>query len=141
MTVTISINNNYEYVDQNCPELIEKEDFSDIAADYGYNTPHIVKHYPFELNVANSNFGLIWRNLGLVSAEEDFSEWCCGEIDSQELYKLLLSFSPAKITYSPYQEGIMYDCGVDMERASRYYWNLMKIVREALDRNESIVWG
>jgi hypothetical protein len=31
MSVTIYITNNREYCDANCPELIEQEDFSDIA--------------------------------------------------------------------------------------------------------------
>jgi len=92
-----------------------------------------------ELNMANGNFGLVWRSLGLVNSE-DFCDWCCGNIDPDELLARLAGFKPSSITYDAYQVGNMYDCGVDLNRASRYYWSLMNIANEAKRKGRQVSW-
>lgn len=141
MSVTIRIANNFEYVDQNCPELIRVTRYE---AD-GYYPAEEFKSYPFELNMANCNFGSLWRILGLDCG--DFEDFCCGSISPELLLAAIDIISVKSFTRDDEifknKEGRVraIDCGVNLEKAARYIWTLRQIAGEAKRRGESIVWA
>jgi hypothetical protein len=131
MSVTITIKDNQQYVDQNCPELIEVED---LFSDSDYPTIQY-KFYPFEFNLANVNFADLWRNLGL------YTENCySGSIHASYLLAALKQFRVKSLCRGSEQETRFYAQGIDLDRATRYYWSLMHIAKEAEKRNTLVTW-
>jgi hypothetical protein len=131
VSVTITINNNHKFVDSNCPELIQVEIFDkDIDPDQVE-----YKNYPFELNIANGNFASLWQALGLYT-DDCYS----GEISPKILLAYLNQLSLKRVCTPDEIKDNFYTQGIDLSRASRYYWNLMQITKEAIKRNELIVW-
>lgn len=132
MSITVTIENNREYVKANCPELIEVE-------TYDCNDEvRTIEYLPFELNMANGNFGDVFRSIGLALTEDTF--WY-GNMSAAEFRKHLNQLKPAKLTSEAEQDGIVYTQGRTIEQATRYYWQLNKICNEALKRGARIVWG
>jgi len=134
MSVDITIEDNRAYIDKNCPELIEIEDMSDIAAQYGYDN-YVYKIYPFELNIANGNFYALFRELGLFDVD------CCGSMSADELLGRLNNLKPKNLVESGYREGNVASCGRNIDQCTRYYWELRKIATEAKNRDKTIVWS
>jgi hypothetical protein len=132
MSITVTIENNREYVKANCPELIEV-----VTQDY-YGDAYTIEYLPFELNMANGNFGAVFRAMGLALTEDDFF---FGSIPATEFRKHLNQLKPTKLTYESTQEGIMFTQGRTLEQATRYYWQLNKICNEALKRGANITWS
>ena len=137
MSVTLYIENNRQYVDENCPEQIE---------EIVYDTPgydlFIDRRYPFEMNLANGNFFALWSALDL---EADY----CGEIHpnlvlgalkrkaSRAASELVREASASR------EDGkcLMIDCGRSEGQVSRYFFRLREIASEALRRGEMLYWA
>jgi hypothetical protein len=132
MSVTITIENNHKYIDANHPELITVEVFDkDIDPDQ-----FEFKVYPFELNLANGNFACVWQALGLYS-----DDCYCGSMSANLLISYLNKLNVRSIKREDSQDHNVYTQGIDLERASRYYWSIMSIAQEAKKRDSLIVWG
>jgi hypothetical protein len=163
MSITITINNNETYVDENCPELRIQRDLEcqcvmdgkpyhkcpncegtgvdPIMSQFPYD-------YPYEMNVANSNFSTIWSALGLEKP-------ACGEIHPTVLLKSLESVHPAlmeradrsrsrQLAGSPESQDkgcAWFEFGVDAERVKMYIGKLTEIATEAAKREELVVWS
>ena len=152
MSITIMIENNEKYIDNNAPELIETEtydcqcvDFSEdgkpVSTCYECKGKGIISftHYPFELNVANANFSTLWNSLGL---EHDY----CGEIDPRVVLKAInrtpVALIERQITEDN-EEGKVHiiNCGIHTKQAQRYITALTEICEEAEKREEKVYWG
>lgn len=124
MSVTISIENNCEYVKANCPERIRTYSYDkDIDPEQ-----HVFEDYPFEMNLANGNFAALWNSLGLDCED------CSGSIRAIELKNRLKMFSAKKLTCETEVQGNFYDFGRSTEQVTGYYWRLQQICVEALRR-------
>lgn len=134
MTVTIRIKNNAEYIKANHPELIEKLELEPDEKEMFQR--EYLERYPFELELSNVNFCDLFRALGVANPEP------YGDISATELQGRLtiLKRNLGSMVEEPKQEGRILYCGRSQERVTRYYWELSKIVREAITRGESITW-
>ena len=106
--------------------------------------PYIEKYqYPFEMNVANKNFGLIWNSLGL---DKD-----ANSIHPLQLLSALASVRPELMErkdrnytkVGPNGQPIgarSFEFGVDAERVQYYIDKLNEIGEEAARREELIIW-
>ena len=133
MSITIMIENNYSFIDANSPELIKLESYE---ADEQYPDGVTFKIYPFELNIANGNFACLWEALGLYT-----DDCYCGSIEAKLLISYLKQLNIKLVCREDEQDGNLYTQGIDLARASRYYWNLMQIAQEAAKRGEKVTWG
>ena len=132
MSVTITIENNHQYVDQHCAELIkietfEPDEFDPEGCSY--------KEYPFEMDLANINFAALWRALGLYT-EDCFT----GSMSANLLLSYLKRLRINNICREDEKEDNYFAQGIDREKATRYYWSLMQIAKEAEKRNTNVVW-
>jgi hypothetical protein len=152
MSVTITISGNREFceannlgsfteydcqrcewagkVDPECPE----------CKPYGGNGKVRFKHLPFEMNVANGNFHMLWNALGL---EPEY----CGGMDGRKIQATLRTFDSRLLVREtrdvPATESSVrvIFCGVDADRAASYVSRLSEIADEAARREEQVVWG
>jgi len=131
MSITFSIENGREYVDANCPELIEVE-----PAEDGY--PEF-REYPYEANFANGN---AYSLFAILAVEADY----CGSIEPQALIGALQS-TPAewgsRAGSDTRGEGgaRLIDCGTSTEMVARRMRALLEIAVEARRRGELVTWG
>ena len=141
MSVTITINNNIQYCNENnlfTPDSIECCNDKECPSCKGKGT-YTFNQYPFELNVSNTNFDVLWSALNLHSEPD-------GEMYPQRLKIALKSFDPALLVRDTvkekghHQPSIIH-CGIDAERARYYYEKLMIIAEEAMKREELINWS
>lgn len=139
MSITITINNNVKYLRENAPESITREylDPNDIYDQQmlQYYPEGYREYFPFEMNLANANFGDLWRSLEL---EFDYS----GELSADVVIKALEeNFSVKKLVANGFTEGNYIEIGRSREQVTSYYWRLNQLAREALKRGENIVWS
>lgn len=88
-----------------------------------------------DLNLSNSNFYALWQSLNLFID-------ACGAISPIELEKALdRHFKLNKLIEVPTQEGNFYSGGRSADQVARYYWSLRRLVKEAKELNQAIVWG
>jgi len=151
MTVTFTIRNNIEYVDENLRHLIECEMNECLCVQSPGEDPdpkcpwckgtgsEMYCRYPFELNVSNQSFEEIVLGLGLRDlAREDFLD--------PEIVLQRLAMVPKAGFERPTEEGVgkrgarWVDVGVSPERVGRWYAGLESIAREARRRGETVVW-
>lgn len=91
----------------------------------------------FEFNLSNSNFYALWSALNLFIDDENV----CGSISAIELEKALEGFKVSSLTSKTYQDGNFISFGRTQEQVTRYYWSLRKLVQEAKELNQAIVWA
>jgi hypothetical protein len=131
MSITFFIQDGNEYVDANCPELIEVE-----PAEDGY--PEF-RHYPYEVNLSNGNAVTIMSTLG-IDAE------CCGEIDPQVLIEAIQR-TPAECGVRAGHEDkvpggpTIISCGIDVDYVRMRFRTLLEIAVEARRRGRLVFWG
>ncbi len=147
MSITITISGNREYCRANglvgetrydcqtCEFDGRKDDCRECAGK-GYVA---FEDLPFEMNITNSNFRTLWHALGL-----DF-DWD-GAIDGPTLVAAISQMGPDMLTKPSYTEGgetsaRIVHFGTDIERATRYLTNLLKIANEAARREEKVIWA
>jgi len=161
MSVTISIQNNRSYVDENCPDRISYTTFK-CECDMSTGNPDpdcwechgkgeiTFSDYPFEMNLANANFHTLFSALGLST---DY----CGTVAPQAVLKALNRTPLALIVREDREEPIgIVDClrkkaknegcevvyfGISLDRAQSYQTRLAAIALEAERREESVTWG
>jgi len=152
MSITFSIDNGVNYVDANCPELIDRQTEPCLCLDYSdNNTPatnchyckgsgeYLFEQYPFEMNLANGNAATLMNALGL---EFDY----CGDIEPRRLIKAITR-TPAALIQRQTVSGTgdkgakIIHCGIVEEQADSYLSRLLKIAQEAEKREEKVWWG
>lgn len=131
MSVTISIENNVPFIDENSPELVTVRTYEDPCSPDGTAS---FKDYPFEVNLANGNFFALWQAIGL---EADY----CGAIEADVLLAALSRFDVNSLVSETVVDGRMVCCGRTIEQVSRYFWNVSLIAHEAKSRGELVTWG
>jgi len=152
MSVTITIENNEKYIDENKPELIETEIYDCQCVDFSEDGNPVstcstcrgegtvsFTNYPYEFNIANGNFSTLWNSLGF-----DFDY--CGELDPRTILKAIKRTPVALIekqTTEDNEEGKAHiiNCGIDTEQANYYLIELVRICAEAEKREEKVYWG
>lgn len=152
MSITISIDNNTQYVDNNCPDLIQVDVYRCQCAEFaddGKATPDCwecrgtgeirFKNYPYELNMANANFRTTFAALGLTT--EDY-----GELDARVILKALARTPTDLILRGESEESnqngpTMYFAGIHEGQANRYQEEIRRIAMEAERREEKVTWG
>lgn len=147
MSVTISIGGNRDYCIQN--NLIQYDEYPCICAwndneadpacpDCKGTGIERFEVLPFELNVANGNFHMLWSALGL---ECDY----CGSMHPHLIATILRSFDPELLRRADRVEQdngpMVVHCGTTPEQVQRYIETLTEIVNEAERREELIIWG
>ncbi len=130
MSVTLTIQNNTQYINANHPELIQVEVY-----EQGTAQEFTCKSYPFEFNVSNSNFAFLWQTLGLYT-EDSYS----GSIEPTLLQNCLKRLEIDSICRQDVVEDRYFMQGITLEKATRYYWSLMQLINEAKKRKALIVW-
>jgi len=152
MSITIMINDNQKYIDNNSPELIHTQTFDCQCVDFSEDGKPVSScfeckgkgtisftNYPFEMNLANGNFRTLWNSLGL---NFDY----CGEIDPRTILKAI-NRTPVSLverqTTEDNEEGKVHiiHCGIDTEQAGWYFTTLTEICEEAEKREEKVYWG
>lgn len=102
----------------------------------------------YNLNVANANFYTLWSALGFETLDNgDY----CGKMHPMHMLKALARVNPELITRDGIGENPLKDIfiqcknvywgGIDLERANRYIQKLTEIAKEALRREEMIIWS
>lgn len=145
MSITITINDNHNYCQEHdlgqtetyecqCVDLGEM-DRCPICSGSGTET---FTHYPYDMNIANGNFSMLWNALGL-----EF-DWC-GNIDGRQILDILKTFDNALLCRQTNIERkengpVIVACGVDVEGATRYISRLREIAEEAVRREQPICW-
>lgn len=147
MSVTLTIRNNEPYCVIN--GLVETVTFDCQTCEFDGVSPDCQECHgkgkvefpelPFERNLANGNFRLVWNALGL---DFDYS----GEIDAQKLLDALtcadtdLMLRDTRIEQRKGHAKLI-DCGISEEQAKSYIHSFRKIAEEAKRRGASVVWG
>jgi hypothetical protein len=152
MSITFTINDNENYVNNNCPELVHREDYSCQCVDFAENGEAYptcslcdgigsiaYEQYPFELNIANANARTLINALGLTF---DY----CGEIDPRTILKAVKRTPAALIEREGYEshtegEPHMIAFGIHEDQAQSYLDRLAYIAQEAEKREEKIYWS
>lgn len=151
VTITIANNNDHtraagtmtytEYDCQRCefdganPNCVE-------CAPYGGKGKVRFENLPFEMNVANGNFSLLWNALALPF------DWS-GSIDARRILAVVPATDTALLMRDTREEGgsaegggcRVIHVGIDQERADSYLTRLRAIAEEAAKREERVVWG
>lgn len=150
MSISFFIDNGGDYVDANCPHLIEKDAVECICV-YDDDQPQpdchfckgsgttIFERYPFELDLSNSNASTLLSALGLAF---DY----CGDIDGRTLLAAIdrtpVSLIQRQTTEGTGANGCQWiNCGIREEQATRYLTILREIAEEAVRREERVCWG
>ena len=162
MSVTISVENNIRYCKENGLANVRTEpclcveDGREVNQNCHYcnGTGRWEETiYPFEMNLANANFGTLWSALGLARGDgEDY----CGSIEPGLVADALARLDPMLLRratrhYLPgsekpadalFQGGYeAYDFGIGADQAEGYVRTLTAIVAEAQRRKALISWG
>ena len=126
MSITFFINGGQEWAEKNNKVKIKRFE------DDNYE----MKIYPFELNVANGNAGLIFKMLGMGM------DWC-GEADAADILRRVRAAVPQTREQTTVRGGgiTIINCGVSDSQSLRYLNELEAIAEEAVRRKEKIVWG
>ena len=132
MSLTVTIKNNEEYVDQNCPDkiLVTVEEADPIYFPKG----HTFKQYHYEMNLSNGNFTKLIAMLGV---EFDYT----GSLSPNLVLSMLKNKKPSCfMEEGNLTDGMWSDCGITLDQSSRYYFSLLQMANEAKRRNECLVW-
>jgi len=141
MSVTISIEDNCNYCREH--NLVQIEEYECSCVQFPREGECFMCHgtgketfevYPFDMNLANGNFHMLWNALALPF---DYS----GCIDARIVRDALKGFDIALLIRDTIQDGNVINCGVDEERAVRYIARLTEIVDEAERRERKVCWG
>lgn len=150
MSVTITIANNRKHTIDNGAMQYDEYDCQRCEFDgknpecreckpYGGNGKVRFERLPFEMNVANGNFAMLWNALALPF---DY----CGSIDARQVLPVVNATTPELLIRATDDSGSdggvrVIRCGVGYEQAESYLTRLKAIAEEAARREEPIVWG
>lgn len=145
MSVTITISNNRQHsLENKTIEYVEYEcqrcSFYGIKKDChecGGNGKVRFEMLPFEMNLANANFSMLWNSLALPF------DWS-GSIDPKLVLPVIAS-TPTELLQRETQvtkgNCVVISFGVDHDQAESYLTRLKAIAEEADRRKQPIVWG
>ena len=129
LSVTITIENNIDYINDKAPHLIEYEEFDD----------DLISLYPFEFSITISRFKTIFCGLGVdIDLKSDIIP--NGSIDPKTLLKLLdrvvpeLCLRSGRIRKGKEESPITEDFLIVFEV------NMYEIAEEAIARGERVIW-
>lgn len=148
MTVLIRIHNNEAYCDAHCPEKIKVENVECWCINHPDDIAPVdcpgckgkgsyeFKSYPYELNLANFNFTMVWNALLLDNADQP-----AGDVHPAKVLKAVMNVRPELLMRADMSEAHnWFEVGVDRSDVEYYIITLKEIALEACRREEYISW-
>lgn len=132
MTINFGIFNDR---DQSVVETYDCNYCDGCCAGVACLAPTTFKSSRWTMNVANGNASMLVAALGLESDD------CGGSVNANVLLKALGRTSVDLLVRGGREDGNIYHCGVDADRAGRYLAKLREIAEEAAKREELVGWG
>ena len=145
MSVTISIVNNVQHCERK--HLVEKHVHECTCVCEGQSEPNcwICKGtgeweesvYPFEINLANRNFVILWQAIGMKFDANDLY----GMVDGRVLKRAIRSIDVQSVVREPVQQENYLVFGISPAQVDNYIEQLTKIALEAERRESNVCWG
>lgn len=89
--------------------------------------------FPFELNVAETNFETLWNVLSLDPTAVG--------LDPRRILKALRKTTLSLMIRGGVKQGNTVYCGISPAQAARYKVKLTEMCEEAARREEKVIWG
>jgi hypothetical protein len=89
--------------------------------------------FPFELNVAETNFETLWNVLSLDPTAVS--------LDPRRILKALKKTTLSLMIRGGVKQGNTVYCGISPAQAARYKVKLTEMCEEAARREEKVIWG
>jgi hypothetical protein len=145
MSVTISIVNNVQHCERK--HLVEKHvhECTCVCDQQADPKCWICKGtgeweesiYPFEINLANRNFIVLWKAIGLKIDCSDFS----GQLDGRVLRRAIKTIDVEAVVRKPEIDDNFMDFGISRSQVDNYIEQLTRIALEAERRESNVCWG
>lgn len=147
MSVTIQIDGNRDYCDRAGLTKIEQVECYCGDCDQGFE-PHcdscggtgkmLSATYPYELNIANSNWAALVAELGIANPGRCYEGECWGH----RLKVAVKHVEPDALTKTGQFDVLdaLFEAGRSRQQVERYLQALEMIAQEAMRREERVIW-
>lgn len=139
MTMCVTVSHNLQYCDEHnlirvMQDSCQCVDFPEMTDCYVCEGTKVIswKELPFEINIADGNFHMLWNSLGLDPKGKP--------IDGRILLDALKIYDPDLGIRATEEDGNFIHCGTTPAQIARYMETLTEIANEAIRREQPVIW-